>query len=349
MDLVLKREVKVEVYQVIMQIGRQKQREDILAVLKLAEDLNKPLKPQDICNYLLIDRPESMGEAILLRCKDLDLLDDNFNLTEMGRKALRESKIFLKEESCYNLYITRDPIHLDKFLHLKTISPRSEEMRAYTYLKNNEYDEKNANLSREIIKTPQFIIELKNKVFINSNKKIIIYDVGKNAKYLETFEKENLYLIIKIKDIFNNSKLSVYLSNFRSGELENIPSIDPLKIWLSLLGDKSDKWDSFNPEIPGLGKFESIKIPDIPIIPDSYEDAEKWAEWYLIYQINEYISEKQYEELKTRIKSLPIFKEFKIEFPTLNELAKNILEYYYEENKVYLDKYWYIQTPLDLS
>ncbi|MHA1328749.1 MAG: hypothetical protein ACTSRH_15740, partial [Promethearchaeota archaeon] len=103
------------------------------------------------------------------------------------------------------------------------------------------------------------------------------------------------------------------------------------------------------PEIPGLGKFESIKIPDIPIIPDSYEDAEKWAEWYLIYQINEYISEKQYEELKTRIKSLPIFKEFKIEFPTLNELAKNILEYYYEENKVYLDKYWYIQTPLDLS
>ncbi|MHA1285673.1 MAG: hypothetical protein ACTSQP_24490, partial [Promethearchaeota archaeon] len=310
MDLVLKREVKVEVYQVIMQIGRQKQREDILAVLKLAEDLNKPLKPKDICKNLLIDRPESMGEAILLRCKDLDLLDDNFNLTEIGRKALRESKIFLKEESCYTLYITRDPIHLDKFLHLKTISPKSEEMRVYTYLKKNEYDEKNANLSRDIIETPQFIIELKNKIFINSNKKIIIYDVGKKAKYLETFEKEKLYLIVKIEDIFNNPKLSVYLSDFRSGELENIPYLDPLKIWLSLLGDKSDKWDFFRkvlrvkyselkedekltfkknfleviyPEIPGLGKFESIKIPDIPIIPDSYEDAEKWAEWYLIY------------------------------------------------------------------
>ncbi|MHA1755981.1 MAG: hypothetical protein ACTSVV_04365 [Promethearchaeota archaeon] len=371
MNINLTRKVKIEKYQIIMEIGRQENREDLIAILKLAEELGRSLEPKDICDNLLIGKPETLGETILNRCKDLDLLDEKCNLTENGKEALENSKVFLKESGCYYLYITRDQLYPKKLLDIKPIPLESQEMKAHHYINEDSMTNKN-----DIIDIPDDILNLKgNKFQLKSKGKIIIYNIERSGKYFGIDNEFSLNLFLTIKDIFNEPVLNIRLEGFVNENVDPPYEFDFLKIWLSLLGIRRDDWDirkkalrinfselikdnekfNFekeellieNPEIPNLGQFETTSLRNIPIIPKSNQDAQKWAEWYLIHEINDYIFEDQYEKIQDTVLSLSALDGFQIQLPSREELCKSILA---ERDKMTdPKKFWYIQTPLDLN
>ena len=370
MNILLTRKVEIDVYEVIMDIGRQTKRDDLLSILKLADYLKKPLKPIDICENFFPEKPESIGEAILVRCRDLDLLDDDFKLTEIGKESLNASKVFLKEEYCYLLWITRDFLYPEKFLDIKSLEFNEKEMRLNYFINQNESKDGN-----QIIHTPEDIQNFKGKIFTLSNlkDKIVIYNIDEKLKKLELKEYPNLRVYLEIKDILENPFISINLSGFLNKKIEIIPDIEIAELWLSLLGNLSRFWNPIkkalkvnfsdlsnsekrifqkfikinSPEIPNLGKFDSTMINDIRIIPKSKDDAQTWAEWLMVERITKYISKKQYEVIKKEIQKL--FDDFEIIFPTVSELAKKILISNENKEKIFPQKYWFLQTPLDLN
>ncbi|MHA1401940.1 MAG: hypothetical protein ACTSQE_16435 [Candidatus Heimdallarchaeaceae archaeon] len=101
MKLELKRNVKVEKYIIIADIARYSKREDITAVLKLAQENDDRVSADLICTKLLGNKPETVGEKIIQRCSDLRLLDVNGYLTDKGRKALEKGSIPIPERGVY--------------------------------------------------------------------------------------------------------------------------------------------------------------------------------------------------------------------------------------------------------
>jgi len=370
MNIILTRKLKIDSYEIIMKIGRQTQREDLLSILKLAEHLRRPLKPLDICENFFPEKPESIGEAILVRCKDLDLLDDELQLTDIGREALNASKVFLKEEHCYLLWITRDFLYPEKFLDLKPLNFNAEEMKLNYFLSHRESREND-----QIIHTPEDIKNLKGKIYTlpNTKDKIVFYEIDDKLKELELKEDPNLRIFLEIENLLEKSLISVSFSGFLNKKIEKIPEINIDELWLSLLGDLKYDWDSTknalkvkftnlsdsekrtmkktfkinNPIIPDLGMFDSTEIRDIHIIPKGKDDAQLWAEWLLIDKIVNYISKEQYKEMKNEIENQ--FEDFEINFPSMSELAKKVLALNENKEIIFPKKYWFLQTSLDLN
>ncbi len=56
-SLSLSREVKIEKYEVLVEIGRQYKREELISILKLAQECSGKIRAEDICDRLLIGRP----------------------------------------------------------------------------------------------------------------------------------------------------------------------------------------------------------------------------------------------------------------------------------------------------
>ena len=104
----LKRKVKVEKFRGILDIGRQQEKDSYIAVLKLAQEKGDKVEPKDIIDKFFKDRPENLGERLIHRCFIYGLLTEDGQLTEEGKVAIEENKVFLKENGAYNIWTSRD-------------------------------------------------------------------------------------------------------------------------------------------------------------------------------------------------------------------------------------------------
>ena len=120
MNLELKRKLKLESYDVIMDIGRNTKRPDLIAVLKLADEMGYVTSNEIITRLLGDNYPKSVGERIITRCKELGLLDPENNLTETAREAIEGDVIFLPERGTYRIWFTRDPLFPQGCVSIRT-------------------------------------------------------------------------------------------------------------------------------------------------------------------------------------------------------------------------------------
>ena len=116
--LVLTRQVQLRKFEALLEIGRQERREELHAVLMIASHRGT-VTPGDICDELLIERPESVGKAIIERCQDFGLLDQSGILTDVGCEALQTSMVFVPERGRYIMWYTEDPLIPQRLLHLE--------------------------------------------------------------------------------------------------------------------------------------------------------------------------------------------------------------------------------------
>jgi|GEM_PF-2763928 hypothetical protein len=364
--LELSRQLKVEKYEAIMEIGRQQRREELLAVLMLAEEHGGRASPKDVSQELLQGRPELVGKAIVDRCTDLGLLDETGTITQIGKQALRTGNVFIPEKGRYILWFTDDPLVAQKVIHIepKEESQLNDEVAAIKNRATNQTP-KPEPLPQKIMDLPGGIYELMGK----DGGTVVIRSIEAQGLTCPLGPNDNARITLRIDH--TGSRLNI------SGSFERLlkaPSLDFEEVWVSALGSLAKLWansreppalkTSFDelspkelasfsktvflsrPTIVGYGEFDDTSVDDVPIFPKTSADAASWAKWILKRSVNAYTDEERYKSLVDTCKSR--FPDFPgIELPDAEKLAAELATE--KDIDGALPKaYWYLQAPLDL-
>ena len=140
MTLVLSRKVAVEAFVALAEIGVPSQREEVLAVLKLASELGGQARPEDV-NEKLLGRPAEFpqGDRILALVESYGLMEKAraresslYQLTEAGLDSLRKKEVMVPEEGSYVVFATRDPLFKEPILRIdRAPDVEKEEVNRY--------------------------------------------------------------------------------------------------------------------------------------------------------------------------------------------------------------------------
>ena len=90
-----------------------KDKPEALAIARLAEKLARPLRPSDVLDELLGNRPEVLARRIIERCIKLGLLQHHpagAVLTEAGRIALSHDEVLTPEQGLWRFSMVNDPL-----------------------------------------------------------------------------------------------------------------------------------------------------------------------------------------------------------------------------------------------
>jgi len=357
----LKRKVEIEKFRGILDIGRQQKKESYISILKLAEENGGKVEAKDIINKFFKDRPESLGERLIHRCYLYGLLTEDGQLTGEGKLAIEENKVFLKENGAYNFWTTKDPLIKQILLNLKGISV---------------FRMKERSKVKDLINIPGWIKNLENEritLFNKKNEVVKIYEFRDLVQDMENDLNIKIHYIVSPLDKIEEHKLLI------TGDLEKglteLPKYSYEDIWLSLLGKESDRWDkesnaymcnldeldnssrlSFNitksfknPKILDLGTFNNLRVNNIPIIPINNEEANNWAKWILKQKIIDYLDTEDYSNLCFEIIKMKAFEKFEISLPAQEEMTKFFLKESEEGDIEFMEKYWYLKSPLELE
>lgn len=365
--LALSRQLKIEKYEAIMEIGRQQRREELLAVLMLAEEHGGKASPKDVSLELLQGRPELVGKAIVDRCRDLGLLDEAGEITPIGREALRTGEVFMPERGRYVLWLTEDPLVSQKVIH---IEPKEE-----SYLNDEVAIMKNRGTrqSAEPEPLPKKLKSLAGGIYDLMGKgvgSVVIRSIEANGLTCPLGPGDNARVTLRIDR--KSSRLDI------SGGFERLlkpPPLDFQEAWISALGSLARLWarsreppalktsfdelspkdlTSFSktvslsrPALEGYGEFDDTSVDNVPIIPRTSADAASWARWLLKKSVVGYTADQGYKELVESCRSrFPDFPGIKL--PSAEELAEELAAEKAPDGTL-PKAYWYLQAPLDLK
>ena len=357
----LKRKVEIEKFRGILDIGRQQKKESYISILKLAEENEGKVEAKNIINKFFKGRPESLGERLIHRCYLYGLLTENGQLTGDGKLAIEENKVYLKENGAYNFWTTKDPLIPQILLNVRGID---------VFRMKERYKVK------DLINIPGWIKNLENekRTLINKENEVIkIYKFQDLVQEMENDLNITIHYIVSPSDKIEEHKLLI------TGDLEKglteLPKYSYEDIWLSLLGKESDRWDkesnaylckldeldnssrlsfkitkSFkNPEILDLGIFNNLTVKYIPIIPINNEEANNWAIWILGQKIIDYLDTESYSKLCSEIIKMKAFEQYEISLPAQEEMAKSYVKESETGDIEFMEKYWYLKSPLELE
>lgn len=363
---VLTREIKTKSYIAKAEIQKLVVREEIQAVLMLADQLGGKVTPADIVSHLLANRPEKIGKRVIEWCASNNVLNWKGELTDIGRESLQEGKVFTSESGVYKFILTDHPLIPEKIL---LIEP-NREGNLFKEMKELRNAENGYKIEEELITLPPEVLTLAgvekryNEISESKEDVRIVYieerGVTGNPPYspfvlsieLDRFIPPKL-LIRHGKKIrqggtpdipYKNAMESILANKFHDWD----PNTNTLKIDYNQLGpnekrtfQKSIHFET--PQLPNYGSFDPIRI-SFNIQPRTSQDAARWAYWLLKDRITNYIHEEEYSELCMEIANL--FVEFQIRMPSQEELVDEILNE--TKERIRTPKYWYLRAPLDL-
>jgi len=356
----LKRWVRVSNYAAILDLGKLREKQSFLSILKLAEENDGKITPELIVEKFFKGRPLNLGKRLIQNCRLIDLFDNKNNITEAGLESLKENMIFEKFNGAYTLWTTKDPLIPQIILDIRDID----------IFKMRDSSNKGKT---ELI--PLWLKDLEGtKITLLNDKKeqVKVYEFQNLIK--RTNNRLNLTLRFNINPNVGAANNQALVTGDLNKVLDEVPKHTYLDIWLDLLGNEKHKWDlsknvymcnfeeltdkerlnfliniTFKqPKVLDLGSFDDVTVKDIPIYPQNEEDANLWANWILEYRIDTYLNKKEYNDLCQSIKEMSIFSDYNIEFPDQDTLAQLFVYTSVEGEIEYPEKFWYLKTPLDL-
>ncbi|MHA1877978.1 MAG: hypothetical protein ACTSUC_16160 [Promethearchaeota archaeon] len=365
MKIVLEKEVMIEKYQVLMDIEVEKDRPEVLAWLKVIKEGNE--LNNDVILYFQekiffeSQKPKQFIKNILQELVVLGFLDEKFNLTQKGLTALEEGTVFIPQSGIYELLVINDPLFPQVILDYKEFKPDLHEEKKQW--KNNP-----GSVNYENTTIPSFISKCKEfgpiRPLKNSGETLIrIFNIKKVGKK-EKFQKKT-----KVRmDIGEMTQISLKIEyNKKFHFLEPPRDIDKIKLVESILRKLPYPVDedvysiliNFDETTPkerktfsknfsliketllNLGKFESIKLIDVPILPSSFDSAKKWAKELIKNEINTFLTPNEFDLISKEITHKEEFAMFNLPDISIDEM---LLEASFGSQV-----FWFLKAPRDLK
>lgn len=385
MELTLSRKLDVLCFEVFAEVAKAEKRQEIQAVLLLAQENGGRITPELICTKLLGGRPPVVGRTILQRCKLLHLVegDDNESfLTAEGRESASRGMVFVPEKGKYRLWVTDDPLFIPAALDL-------EPLKEQPLTRDNVYESERAH-GRRGGGPPQPGVgqaqdmraqaeRLKGQVFTPLKpdaQPYLLNFIGPEWVYIESPEVARPSRITwTVRD---SSLGRVQVDGAFTSDTLSPPSIPFDQIWLGLLGSNQKDWDtrddgtylrcsfegdgltdadklSFqrtlvfdHPEIPELGRFDALEVESVPIAPRTENDAQEWGGWLLEKRVTTYQDNASFAALQREVHRA--FPEFDVSLPSRSQLLRRLVKGLPPKAEGrYPPSYWFLQAPQDLA
>ena len=389
MKIELKREIKYKTYLVQAEIGVQKPAGLFASVAELAMINSKLLTEYLIVNEFAFSIPMAKRVIQRCLFKGLleEEEENTYRLTTTGEDAANSKLIYEKESGEYRLFITDDPLipqsvltiqRVDKSYHLnkrKDIQMEKLEISLENLVFQNFISEINER-ETSFINSDKILIENcyenihqeKNPIMDFSITCITIplnidfridsnYNIRGNRGHKES-------TLINLNSVFSFSLiLSNLLKNkrqFSNWDEEN----KFLKVIFKLQSKRNINYKQFHeklvfetPKIKDFGEFKDTSF-QIPIAPRDREDCLKWEKYLLLERINEICFITQYLKLKKDCEELmerkgKICVDLPNHYDLIDELKKDIEIIDLKNQEITYgprsDKYWYLQTGIDLE
>jgi hypothetical protein len=361
MDIILRRNVKTKSFRLLMDIRKSGKREDIVAILMLAAENNEQVSPEDICTHLIANRPITVGERIIQRCVELGVLEKHeattqssevvATLTDEGRRAVEKKRVFLPERGLYQIVYSDDTLlpsplldctpddkKSDKDEDMEEIDPLIKNSLENRYFKTLGKERSEVFIER--IEQYGRQVNIKNDVSLTysllENRNVILRLSGDFETKLEPpkySQTEIWNMIVESMDIGGDwdMKSQCLRRGFKELKQKDIVNFTTNLRTTSLY-------------IEEMGEFKDVEVKNVPIIPRTQADAQKWAIWLLKNEINGYTKNDEYEDIVQRIQDK--FPAYSIELPSQVELARIIRE---EAGEKLPSAYWYLKAPIDIA
>lgn len=340
----------------------------------LARERGDRVTPRDVCEHLLIGRPESVGKAVVDRCRSYLLLGPSGELTDAGRAALEDGKVFIPERGRYRAWYTEDPLLPQRLLDLQPMREPILRDSVVPPISNGAYPRPPPRREREeVINLPDGLQKMEGHV---------VDLLGPEGGRVEVLAVESRGVrrppapsegLVGSLTLAPNEPPRLRVRGLYDRVLPS-PKINHEEAWLSVLGDEARNWDqsskspslrcsfadlkeeersSFRktlripaPELADYGRFDSAEVPDVPISPRTSRDANAWAEWLLARTIDTYMNESGYQTVADGVRTK--FPGFKIEAPEHREMIRKLQAERTKDGRL-PEAYWYLQAPLDLQ
>jgi len=341
-ELVLKRSVEIETWQVLATIAKAGKRSELMPVLKRLEETGGS-DVRDIAEHLLFDTSSRrvVAERLLEICR-LYLLaeksDATYKLTGKGRLAAQTNQVFMPEKGIWKITFSNDP--LLPYPIVKT--DLFQEPSARSEIIGKDARSKLEERKKDIQETPGWTKKCLN---IESTP-----CMGGEAIRIDEIERkgEKKYTRLDLIIEWNITKKIVYLlkENKKISQFPG-PEREQEGVWLELLYKKGrlDDWDEksnelsinfdetcdsdrvsmladFNfkqPKINTLGFFDDFLAEGISIMASDEENAQEWASWRLNHFISNFASVSAFKRWSKE--ALSPFGNFNVNLPSRDQLA----------------------------
>lgn len=258
----MQRNVEVETFKAVLELGRNEARDEIISVLMLARENGNKIYAELICQELLANRPPTMGNLIIKRCKELELFDDENNLTDLGQSSIESGEVFIPERELFILTCTNDPLLPQTILDLEPQPPQTLGREIYSEKRNKNNESEKKYEEEEIKVLPQWVLNLKGNVIdlIGTSKdRVKIKSIAEKGQKIIENQTEELKCELSIQD-----DGSTTLSTFgRFNETIQPPLLEFREVWKILLGSTANDWD------------ESLSPPKLRVRFGELTDREK--------------------------------------------------------------------------
>lgn len=361
MKIILTKEVKVEKYQIKMNLLVEEKYPEIVVWLEVINEANEQKK--NVIDYFQeiifkkSPKPESFIRNILQELKIIDLIDVYFRLTKNGLKTIETGIVYLPQEGIYEIFVIDDSLFPQIIVDYKQLRP-------------SLHDELRSNVNHKMkiqrnIDLPSFLIKLPNQEEImplrqTEKKSIRVSTISEKGNKVNIRTVANITLTvdntITLTLKYKNQTFKIPKPNIQEEMvidecLKQLTPLANLDLWfipMAYTETNIDERLKFQKSfiikminLKELGEFSSCKIENVKIRPISNESAVKWAKDILLNSINSYIIDSEFVEAWAEIKEREEFSTY--------ELPKLVITDIISEINFGSKMYWNLVAPQDLQ
>lgn len=372
----LERELNVRCWNVYGTVARAERREEIQAILILAEEYDI-ISPELVAGNLLGEGREVVAKRLLDICMLYDLLSadgGNYYLTDKGREAIQREAIFVPQEGYWTIWAADDLLLTPKGKAASTI------LRVQPWEEPSAFDELLGKDSKKSKRQIEFLhgfvssaLDVEQTFPANrGNSQIHLLRLCDKAEVLPS--KSELRVVwelslekaprVSLKGNIGEHYLDVVLP---------APDVEYEYVWRWMLKYGQERWDENlkalrrefgslteqekrlmkttlhfeEPYIDGFERFLQTEVSDVKLTPTNNQDAQSWMKWRLQHHHPDgWATQNEFELWKEQVRKE--FSEFvnTINIPPREELAKSLRP---KGDARPAKNHWYYQAALDWS
>ena len=352
-SIVLSRSMDIETWNILGTVAEAQQRNEMMPLLKYLDEFTQGTI-EDISEHLFFEQKARavVVKRLLTILKLYELVDADegkktYELTEAGRQALEQKRMFVPEDGAWEISASDDPLLPHQVLKLTSF----KEPDALSETNPGNRDKLN-DRHNNMVRIPSWFAEFQGKELIphTGGEDIRIDAIKKKG------EKVKAKLSFLIDWHVNANSVEIIGGKKIVTSLKG-PGLSVAEVWKILLENdndlNADDWNEakekmavafedanssarklmqrefkfvqpeiYNNEVD-FGEFDDIVVKSVAICARTQEDAQKWARWRLDNSITGFASEKSYSLWKAKAKEP--FQEFSIDLPTRDEAARALI------------------------
>lgn len=385
LSIEVKRPILVRSLRFAGTVALAEKREELVAVLKAITELGGEIAPADLAGYLIPEGLEAAADRLLVIATVHGLVEHahgRFRLTDAGERARDVEEVLVPRDGTWQAWIASDPLIRFSVLHVEPVRPGE----ALSELRDSGSRRGDAQAVRTIPIPALLrqLHRMEGRLMVKEGRVVRLDDVGREVSEGSSDAQVELVWTIRSDGVTRMMARGV-IQVRRGDEVERLavdavlppPAVTFTDVFDQLLHDAEihGRWDtqasvlrcefddtldssaiqSMNRTIAarrldlsafGLGVFEKVSVPGVPVTATDVASARKWSTRRLLMGIQDHQTKARYQSV-TSAAAEP-FKEFGVDLPDRATLLQQV------RSKIDLttprpELFWRLQAVADWS